>query len=457
MTFATHAEYIDSEDNTPLKVKGVVTNLIENEDTIDYFLQDGVNGYYIKDQNAYLADIIVGKSYVVGGFKKNKSSKQITSIEYVEELAEKITSEVNSLAGVNTSDLTSMLAYQGALVSGTAIIESLTVKSSAYNFTALVNGYSTTFRVDATYSSAEATAEINAILSTAIEGMSFEFEGIALAYGSGTQKPQIQLFDAERIHLEEIEPAKYLEMASSKIQVAPSIGFSATEIVLPTTLEKFEGVTIAWASNNAAINAQTGVVTHGAQKVTVTLTATLTYEGTTYTKDFQVEVAAQDNKTYEVLVSLDLEDAKNPNPTVSYSDSIKPGYGSGVVSLGSPKVEWLLDNALIDGQSNDRTDGEYAIRAKAGGRIEIQQDGEYNAVEFDAAVYGNDTLGIQIKVEYSLDSGTTWVVDDELVTVSTKELETYRFTLPEGVKRVAIVVVPNSGNRVNIDNVKLMK
>ena len=64
---------------------------------------------------------------------------------------------------------------------------------------------------------------------------------------------------------------------------------------------------------------------------------------------------------------------------------------------------------------------------------------------------------MQIKVEYSLDSGKTWVSDDELVTVSSRELETFRFTLPQGVKRVAIVVVLDSGKRVNIDNIKLMK
>ena len=82
---------------------------------------------------------------------------------------------------------------------------------------------------------------------------------------------------------------------------------------------------------------------------------------------------------------------------------------------------------------------------------------EYNVVEFATAVYGNDKAGIQLKVEYSTDQGTTWVAAEGVITVETKTLQTYRITLPEGVKRVAIVVVENSGNRVNIDNIKLMK
>lgn len=456
--YATHDEYIDVQDGEPLKVKGVVTQLIDNGDTVDYFIQNGLSGYYVYHQDATLFTVELGKSYEIGGYKKNKPSKQIIDVEYVLELSESISCDVNSLLGVNTSDLNEMLKFQGALVSGEAVVDSISVNASkGYNFTALVNGYSTTFRVDKTYSSQEAVDGINDLLATLVEGMKFEFEGIALAYGSGTQKPQIQLVDAEKITIAAIDPVEYMELVANKIQVAPLLGFSATDIDLPTKLEGFDDVAIAWSSNKAEINVETGEVTHSAEKVVVTLTLTLTYKGETYSKNYEVEVAALDNKVYETVVSLDLEDAKAENPQVSYSSSIKPSYGKGSVTLGNPQAVWVLDNALIDGQSNDRREGDYAIRAKAGGRVEIQQDGDYNVVEFLAAVYGNDVLGIQIKVEYSFDQGSTWVEDDELVTISTKELETFRFTLPEGVKRVAIVIVANTGNRVNIDNVKLMK
>lgn len=455
MSYATHDEYVDSLDNEPLKVKGVVTQVIDNGETMDYFLQDGLSGYYICKQNVSLFSVELGKSYEVGGFKKNKNTKQITNVEYVKELDTPITYQANDLVEIDTSSLEEMLEFQGAVVKGEAVVESISVNTSkAYNFTAKVNGHSTTFRVDATYSSSEAVAEINEVLSGLFAGMKFEFEGLALAYGYGTPKPQIQLYDASKIKIAEITPQEYMELIAEKIKVAPSLGFSATSIDLPKTMDD---VTITWKSDRVEINAETGEVTHSSEDVTVTLTATLSYKGETITKNYTVKVAAADTKVYETVVSVDLEDCEAEVPLVNYSKSIKPGYENGSVSIGSPKATWYFENALIDGQANDRRDGSYSIRAKAGGRVEIQQDGEYNVVEFDAAVYGSDTLGIQIKVEYSFDQGKTWVEDDELVTVSSKELEAFRFTLPEGVKRVAIVIVPDSGNRVNIDNVKLMK
>ena len=104
-----------------------------------------------------------------------------------------------------------------------------------------------------------------------------------------------------------------------------------------------------------------------------------------------------------------------------------------------------------------------SIRAKGAatagdtGRIEVQQDGEYNVVEFAAAIYGNDKAGAQIRIEYSTDGGSTWVASEDIVTLNSTTLVTYRVKLPEGAKRVAIVVVENTANRVNVDNIKLMK
>lgn len=455
MTYANHKEYIDSIDNEPLKVKGVVTQVINNGEIMNYFLQDGFSGYYIYEQSVSVASVELGKSYEVGGFKKNKPTKQITNIEYVKELDTPITYQANDLVEVDTSNLEEMLEFQGAVVKGEAVVEKISVNTSkAYNFTAKVNGYSTTFRVDPIYSSKEEVAKVNEVLSDLLEGMSFEFEGLAIAYGSSTQKPQIQLHDASKIIVETTSPQDYMELVSTKIVVIPALGFRATKINLPSSIED---ATITWKSDRVEINAETGAVTHSAEKVTVTLTATLSYKGETFTKEFKVDVAAEDTNEYETVVSLDFEDCAAETPGVSYSTSIKWGYEAGVYNIGSPKAPWLLDNCLIGDSASDVKDGKYTIRSYSGGRIEIQQDGEYNVVEFDAAIYGSDALGMQIKVEYSFDQGTTWVEDDELAVVYSSEFETFRFNLPAGVKRVAIVIVLDTGKRVNIDNIKLMK
>ena len=248
---------------------------------------------------------------------------------------------------------------------------------------------------------------------------------------------------------------------SKALEIPNSVSFAANSITLPTSLSNFEDITITWSSNSELINVTTGVVNHSTENMTVVLTATLSKGTTNYEVVFEVVVQAADNKEYEVLATLDLEDAADAN---QFGNSeTKPGYAEAKVELGTPKATWLMRNALIAATSSDKYEGKMAIRAQAGqtaaetARIEIQKDDEYNVVEFAAAIYGKDASGIQIKIEYSLDSGTTWLVSEEIVTVTSSTLEIYRIKLPEGVKRIAIVVVENTGRRVNIDNIKLMK
>ena len=281
------------------------------------------------------------------------------------------------------------------------------------------------------------------------------------AFGYGAASPQIQIVKAEDIKFAELSDKDLLEAASAGLTISSSIALGVDTIELPKALAGFDGMTISWSSNNAAINVETGAVTHGNENVTVTLTATLSKGTESYEKTYEVLVFAADNKEYQVLASFDCEDAEAADK--NGSSTSKGSYAEATVELGTPKHTWLLKNALIACIANDVYDGTFGIRAKAGktadatARIEIQHDDEYNVVEFATAVYGNDKAGIQLKIEYSTDKGTTWVAAEGVITVESKTLQTYRITLPEGVKRVAIVVVENSGNRVNIDNIKLMK
>ena len=85
------------------------------------------------------------------------------------------------------------------------------------------------------------------------------------------------------------------------------------------------------------------------------------------------------------------------------------------------------------------------------------ESGEYNVVEFAACIYGNDVLGTKIRIEYTFNDGATWEASENIITVNNTVLETFRVKLPEGAKRVAIVLVEGSGRRVNFDDIKLMK
>ena len=466
MEYATHAEYLAAEDETPLKIKGVVTHVTPVKDNaVNYFIQNGTEGYYVYAQNSGAFPVEVGKVYEVGGFKKYyRGLNEIVDVEFFAELNEEITYTVNSLDGVKANDVEATKPFHASIVTAKAKLVSVSVSATkAYSFTANINGNDTTLRVDPAYMTEEEFAAINAKLSIATVGAEFEFNGFMTAFGysASSTSPQIQIVKASDLNFGEMSDEDYLIAASKKLSIATSISFSVNSIDLPLSIESFADVNLVWVSSSDLINVTTGAVNHANTDTVVTLTAKLTYNNTEYEVSFEVMVKALDNATYEVLASFDCEDALAPN---SWGNSeSKSGYAEGIVNLGTPKANWLLRNALIAAATNDIYDGTLGIRAKAGktaeetGRIEIQKDDEYNVVEFAAAVYGNDTLGIQIKVEYSTDSGATWTAASEIVTINAKTLETYRITLPSGVKRVALVIVENTGNRVNIDNIKLMK
>ena len=463
MPYNTHEEYMSAEDETPLKVKGVVTHILNVKDNkITYVVQNGKDGYYIYAQDNITYPVELGKSYEIGGFKKYyRGLQEIVDIEFFGELEENITYTVNNIDELDASSLSEMAPYHSSLVSGKAILKEAEVNGEkAYSFTAEVNGKETTFRVDPSYTGND-FSEINKILTTAVAGSEFEFTGLMTAFGYGTASPQVQVLKASDLKFTELSNQDYLEAISDKLAISTSIAFNVDSITLPTKLEGFDGVEINWSTDSDLIDVNTGKVSHSNETTTVVLKALLSYKDASFEVLFDVVVFAEDNKEYEVLVTFDCEDALAGN---SYGNSeSKPGYAEGVVELGTPKAKWLMRNALIAAIENDVYDGVFGIRAKSGksdaetGRLEIMQDGEYNVVELDTAIYGNDKAGIQIAIEYSTDSGATWVRSEQVITVDSKTLQTYRVVLPEGAKRVAIVVVANTGNRVNIDNIKLMK
>lgn len=464
MDYATHEAYLSAEDETPLKVKGVVTHVSPVSDNkVTYTIQNGTEGFYVYAQDAISFPVEIGKVYEIGGFKKYyRGLHELVDVEYFVELEEKIEYTVNSLDGTNPTDMDEMRPFQSSIVSGTGSFTSVSVNSSkAYNLYADINGYTTTLRVDPAYMSKAEFERINQILSTVVSGTSFDFTGLMTAFGYGVPSTQIIILGPESLGFGTISPKELLAVAAESLTISTSIAFTVTEIVLPTSVEGFTGVKVTWSSDSDLINVETGQVAHDEYNTSVTLTAILSYEGEVTSVDFDVMIFAIDNTEYQVVASLDCEDAEAPN---SYGNSpTKSGYAEANVTLGTPKYTWMLRNALISAIANDRYDGTLGLRLQSGksaaetGRIELLEDIDANVVEFATAIYGNDATGIQIKIEYSFDSGESWSAAEEVITVDSRELQTYRIKLPEGVKRIAIVIVENTGRRVNIDNIKFMK
>ena len=464
MEFSTHNDYVNNEDDSKLKIKGVVTHVCPiDEDTVSYFIQSGRDGYYVYAQNALLYPVEIGKVYEVGGYKKYyKGLNEIVNVEYFIESDEDITFDYVSIEGINPTDVAAMKEYQASYIKTTGTYVGGELKdSSAFNVTVKINGYDTTLRIDPNYCESDEFTKIYNLFASSIPGTKIELCGFMTAFGWGTPATQIQITKASDLTIEKASDKTILETCLLQIKIANSVGFSKDSIALPTKIAGFDDVLLSWQSDSELINVDTMKVSHSNEDMVVTLTVRLKLNDEQISKDFEVVVEAKDDKVYEVLKSLDLEDAL---PANQYSCSnTKPGYDAAVVSLGTPKSDWLLQNALIACSSADKYDGNMGIRAKAGyeaastARIEIKESGEYNVVEFDAATYGNHVLGTQIRVEYTTDDGRTWITIDEIITLNSYTLETFRVKLPEGNKRVAIVVVENSGKTINMDNIKLMK
>ena len=463
MEYTTHEQYMECADETPIKVKGVVTHINPiSKDKVSYFVQDGESGYYIYSQDNLAMPVELGKVYEIGGFKKTyRGLSEIMNVEYFVELDDEVNFVVNDITGLDVSKQSVMSAYQCSFITGTAVLNSVSVSTKAYNFTATVNGVTATFRVDPSYADETEFAAINALLQIVGSGAEFNFTGIVIANSTGEITPQILIVKEADLDFGEISDEQLLDAASSKLEIVPTVGFSVDAIELPTVIEGFDDIYVSWESDLDLIDPANGKVTHGATDTVVTLTATIYLNSSITTKEFKVLVEAKDEKVYETLVSLDLEDAL---PANSWGNSeTKGSYAEGNVILGTPKCTWMLRNALIACATNDKYNGTLAIRAQAQdsasstGRIEILESGEYNIVEFAACIYGNDALGAKIRIEYTFDNGETWEASENVITLNNTVLETFRVKLPAGVKRVAIVVVEGSGRRVNLDDIKLMK
>lgn len=465
MAYTSHETYLSSEDNAKLKIKGVVTHVTpaDDENFVNYYIQDGSKGFYIYNQNSITYPVEVGKSYEVGGYKKYyRGLREIVNIEYFKELETACSYTVSSLENVNVSDTDATLPFHASYVTAEAtLVNKVTSATKAFNARVNIGGNETDLRVDPSNMTQEEFTKIAEGFTSTVAGGRLTFKGIMSAYGSygqSTPTTQIQILKSSDLVFEAVNDADLLISKVNEFTMPSTIETDVNKIDLASTLSGVANSTISWACNSELINVTTGEVTHSTDDTEVTLTATFKLNNEVEVREYKINVFGTAADSYEVLVTLDLEDAL-PAEGYSGNSATKSGYAEGVVTLGGHS--WMLRNALISAIANDRYNGTFAIRAKTNstdlttGRIEILDAGEYRFIEFAAAVYGNDA-NAKVGVCYTFD-GTTWIDSGTILDVTSKSLETFRVSLPDGEKRVAIYIVAGTGNRVNFDDIKLMK
>lgn len=471
----THDEFVNAEKNAPIKAKGKVVYVtpLSNDGTVNYYMQNGTEGYYIYKQNLSNFNVEVGKSYEVGGFYKyHNGTSEIVDVEYLKEVQENIDVTIVDISNMAVLNNTEMKPHQDAYIE----IKNATIKSKpsdytkAYSVTVTTGDNDIAMRINPTEMTGDEFDAITSKLSASPVGTTVSFKGFLTAFGYGKATNQIQVVRSEDLSLQEASSQDLVNAAIENLYLQNSIEKDVNSITLPTKIEGFDDVSVTWSSSNEIVITNSGSVTHQANDVEVTLTATVSHGTSSAQKSFVVNVFGN-NVSFNLNHLLSLEDAAEAN---SYGVSAtKPSYddkGNNQVKLGFDgqgnidQRTWQLRNALIAGSDSDRKNGNFSIRMQqnavqeSSGRIELCEDLSFDYLEFKAGIYGNNSLGVVLKIYYSTDSGSTWTYTNKSYTINTRSLETIRLAIPVSTTgRVAIEFVSGTGTRVNIDDISLLK
>lgn len=147
-----------------------------------------------------------------------------------------------------------------------------------------------------------------------------------------------------------------------------------------------------------------------------------------------------------------------PSTTLTFTEGFegvsKGSYAAGAVT--TPSGSWYLNDALIGNLSGDKKMGLNSARIRNTGSVEMQFDNAtgIGQVIVLQASYGTDGSSTW-QLEYSNNSGSTWVAVGSVVTTTTS-LSAVTFDVNQtGSGRIRIVKLTGGPNRVNIDDIQV--
>ena len=323
------------EEGLEVKVQGIVT--AETDGT--FYIQDDTAGIavYVKyDENsdtsiAFLQSNIGNEIKVVGIMDSYNGLVEITDVTVLEVIDAEAAAVVPAdLAAVDLGS--NLITYQGQLVSLPHMYLSGISGSSdmTYTFTRTSTGETISLRFD---KDVTLGTELQAIKDALAVGQVYDITA-ALGWFYNGQL----VFSAETVltagTLNDQDLA-YLDAMDVEIETAFT---EAGTITLPTA--GTNGSTIAWTSDNALINAETGAVTLPAEEgsVNVTLTAVVTLNAASYEFDVVVSVTklpAQASVATDLFISEYIEGSSS-NKTIE----IYNGTGADVNLTGYTLELW---------------------------------------------------------------------------------------------------------------------
>ena len=470
---STIDEYLAAESKAAVKVRGTCTAIVsQNEETISYYLSNGKAGVFVYMQPVALGIPAVGSTYEVCGKKAiANNAHELSSLEKLTKVDEKVEYVDTDLADLNFSDNAAMASYQGGIVhlNDAEIAELPTKYTKAYSVGFKFGEKTSNVRIDPKNMTKEDFAAFETMFKAASVGQKFSFKGYMNCFGYGKGgNPQIKILKPSDVTVKELTDQEKVDTFIKSLEIKTTYTAEDKKATLPTTLESIPGSTITWESNSAVIK-NDGTITHGDDMVDVTLTATLQVNAAKATKKFVVTVFPKDDSKLEVVNTLDFEDCTLNEDRQGNVSNEKPSYsGNDLLSLGNPKTNWHFNNCLIGGDGSDHRNGLFAARLKqkAGdqsqsGAIRLEQDFSFSIVEFKLATFGAHAFGSHVYVSYSTDSGSTWknIENKDAVSIDYK-LQTFRFEIPgaNDTTRIALNYKEGSSSAtINIDDIRLLK
>ena len=465
--FSNHDKYVNElKKGNQIKVKGTVTHVREDKDKNDtpiyrYFLQNGKEGFYISSQPIVVGEIKLGKSYEIGGIKDYTfNCNSIKAVEYVKPLEETLPVEEIDITNEESYVFNDQKKNMGAkVVLNNVEVDTLPGDfSKAFSLKVASGKNKINLRVDPKTMSEETFKAVAKKASELLPHQPISVKGFMNSFGYGKPESQIDIFDAESIIVKELNDKDKVTLVT-KAFVAPTTLTTETKIELPTAMENIEGVKLTWESNNPAINVETGAVTHGKYDTEVELTMIATCGTETAKAKYTVNVISANDDYYTEVARLDFEDA---DPKKSYGNSVtKPGYRVGNVNLGGHN--WEMNSALIGGDERDRREGVFGARVQTqyeNGLTLLDKDLKFDTLEFLVGIYGENLLGPEIQISYAIDDSEEFTVLPRTFIINHYELRKVRVTLPiEGdhTVRVRIGAVVGTGQRFNVDNIRLLQ
>ena len=334
--FNTFEDYINAANNTNLFVKGYVTGIISktindgNSNTCIYVNDmSGNGGYYVYGlKEDPVGQVEIGDVVVVNGNKDlyngthelKEATVEKTSDPAVSVVARDFTEVYANATSLSDAALN---APQAQLVKICGVTITSQGDNGYYHFK--LGELESYLRISSsTNGLTKAETEAFKTLHTESYGMLADVEGVISVYSGNFYLAPVSANAISNVREPERSDAEKVAFELEGLKVVESLS-SDTVVTLATTGTLYDTVTISWSTESDAVvidnAAGTATFTLPESKTTVTLTATLTLNGETATKSFDVVL----NKVSTAIKELNVIGAAQEHSTYTADKYIAEG------------------------------------------------------------------------------------------------------------------------------------